>query len=58
MEKLNGEGMERDVEPGTDGIKGRELPSLQAVGMIEIVGRLPEVEDFITVLDWGIDGSQ
>ena len=49
--QVEGQCMERDIQPGSNGINGGELPCLQAVAMIEIVCWLPEVEDLITVLN-------
>ena len=56
--KVYDSSVEKDVEPGADGVLGRELPSLQAVAMIEVVSGLPEVEHFVTILDWGVYGCE
>lgn len=43
--------MRDDVEPVSDTVFRRPLPSLQSIAMGEIVCGLPEVECLITVLD-------
>jgi hypothetical protein len=43
--------MDPSIEPTADGIFRGILPSLQAEAMIQVVGVLPVVEDFIAILD-------
>src|SRR5690242_6841586 len=49
--------MYTSVCPATDGILRRVLPGLQSIAMIEIVRRLPIVEDLVAVLDWCKESS-
>jgi hypothetical protein len=44
------------IRPASDRIDWGVLPCLQAIAMIEVVGGLPVVEDFVAVLDRGIEG--
>jgi len=50
---VGAEGVDGDVQPAADGIVRGVLPGLQAVAMADIVGGLPVVEGFVTVLDGG-----
>lgn len=43
--------VQEDVCPGADGVGRRVFPGLQAVRVREVVGGLPEVEDFVAVGD-------
>lgn len=43
--------MRKDVKPVPDAVLGRPFPSLQAVGVGQVVRRLPKVEGLIAVLD-------
>ena len=52
-----GYGMYEDVEPASNGIFWRVFPCLQAIAVVEVVRRLPIVEDFVTVLDWSVQCS-
>lgn len=45
--------MQRHVEPAPNRVIGRVLPCLQPVSVREVVRRLPVVEGFVAVLDWG-----
>lgn len=45
----------RDIQPASDRVDRGVLPRLKPVSMIEIMCRLPEVEDFITVLNWCVE---
>ena len=47
--------MRRDIQPASNGVDRGVLPGLEPVSMAEIMGRLPEVEDFIAILNWGIE---
>jgi len=51
--KVADDGVEEDIGPATDGKFGRVLPSLEAIAVGDVVGRLPVVEGLVTVLDWG-----
>lgn len=44
-------GVEEDIGPAADGELGRVLPSLEAISVGDVVGRLPVVEGLITILD-------
>lgn len=43
--------MNDDIQPAANTIFWGILPGLQSVPMVEIMGRLPVVEDFITILN-------
>lgn len=55
--QLDDRSMEACIGPTADGIVGRVLPRLQSIAVIEVVRRLPVIEDFITVLNWRADSS-
>lgn len=47
--------MEAGIGPTANGVNRRILPCLESVVMVQIVCWLPEVEDFIAVLDWTVE---
>jgi hypothetical protein len=56
-EYLSNRGMETSVRPAADGVYRGVLPCLEPVVVVEVVCWLPEIEDFVTVLDWAIEGG-
>ena len=50
--------MQDDVCPASDGIGRGQFPGLEAIFVVEIVSRLPVVEDLIAVLDRAEDSGQ
>jgi hypothetical protein len=55
--QLDDERVESRIRPAPDGILGRVLPRLQSIAVVEVVRRLPVVEDLVTVLDGREKGS-
>jgi len=49
--------MEAGIGPASDGIFRGVFPGLQAVSMVEVVARLPVVEDLVAVLNRRKGGS-
>ena len=45
------------VSPASNGVYWRVFPCLECVVVIEVMSWLPEIEDFIAVLDWAEEGS-
>lgn len=50
--------MKRNVGPRADCVRRGVLPGLEAIFVVEVVGRFPVVEYFIAVLNGAEDGSQ
>jgi hypothetical protein len=49
--------VEASISPAANCIHRRVLPRLKSIVMVEIVGRFPKIEDFVTVLDWTVEGG-
>jgi hypothetical protein len=49
--------MEASVRPAADSIDRGVLPGLESIVMVEIVGRFPKVEHFVTVLNRTVEGG-
>ena len=60
-EEFGGEGeqsVDTCVRPRADGVAGRVLPGLEGVGVGEVVGGFPVVEDFVAVLDGVVESCE
>ena len=49
--------VETSICPAADSVDRRVLPRLESIVMVEIVGRFPKVEHFVTVLDRTVEGG-
>lgn len=49
--------VEASISPAADSVDRGVLPCLKPIVMVEIVGRFPKVEHFVTVLDRAVEGG-
>jgi hypothetical protein len=49
--------VEASISPAADSVDRGVFPCLKSIVMIEIVGRFPKIEHFVTVLDWTVEGG-
>jgi hypothetical protein len=49
--------VEASIRPAADSVDRGVLPRLKPIVMVEIVGRLPKVEYFVTVLDRAVESG-
>ena len=56
--ELSNHGMKRHVKPASDRIDRRVFPCLKTISMLHIVCWLPEVEDFIAILNWSKESCE